>query len=193
MFSSHSSVRQVFDIIKFTSIIFAKIGKLDLWTEEEDKKLFNLYREIGAQWSMMAKEFKGRSAAHLKNRFYSTLRRVAIKKKMHGKLITPELLQSKDFLVQFVDDASEFGHNCISKRGRKKKNPFEIRQVIQKTFEKSIERIFPLPSLVCFNDNKFSLVNSGFPLNPLPSIGIFGHLLSEDYSNTSYKTAYKKL
>ncbi len=76
---------------------------------------------VGSQWSVIAKEFRNRTANQVKNRFYSTLRRVAIKKHEQSGSTCPLHPQSKKFLLQYVDDAISFGHNCASKRGRKKK------------------------------------------------------------------------
>lgn len=88
------------------------------WTEEEDRKLFKLYKEKGSRWSLLASQFPGRNENQIKNRFYSTLRRLA------KKSLTPAKQKTKigkDYLIQFVDDAILYGHNCRSKRGRKPK------------------------------------------------------------------------
>lgn len=96
------------------------------WTEEEDKRLFEAYKEFGCRWSEIGRMFGSKSANQLKNRFYSTLRRVAIKNNRYDKKFNQALLQSKEYLIQFVEDALKIGHNCSSKRGRKRKNLFEI-------------------------------------------------------------------
>ena len=91
------------------------------WTEQEDKKLFNLFNNLGAQWVEIAKSFTNRTPNQVKNRFYSTLRRVAIKKNEQSRGTAPIQLHSKNFLLRYIDDAIEMGHGCKSKRGRKKK------------------------------------------------------------------------
>ena len=98
------------------------------WTEEESKKLFKLYKEMGSRWSILATYFPSRNENQIKNRFYSTLRRVA--KKSHNASRQKSKI-GKDYLVQFVDDAILYGHNCRSKRGRKPKNPKKINDNIQ--------------------------------------------------------------
>lgn len=91
------------------------------WTAEEDQKLFQLYKEQGTQWSAIAKLIGNKTSNQTKNRFYSTLRRVAIKRReeIGGPPLSSSL--SKGFLLQYVEDAIAFGHSCASKRGRKKK------------------------------------------------------------------------
>lgn len=93
------------------------------WSEEDDKKLFLLFKKCGAKWSNIAKKFKNRTENQVKNRFYSTLRRIATKKRRDNPdLHIPDPKSKKD-LLQYVDDALEYGHNCCSKRGRIKKRP----------------------------------------------------------------------
>ena len=94
----------------------------DDWTEDEDKRLFRLYKQVGTKWSTIVKEFQGRSENQLKNRFYSTLRRVATKKcRENPGCDHIPVPRNKDDLLPYVEMALEFGHNCRSKRGRKKK------------------------------------------------------------------------
>lgn len=96
-------------------------GKVS-WTEEEDKKIFILYKQHGAKWSRIAKEFKDKTDNQVKNRFYSTLRRVATKNNRDNpcRSFSSDQL-GKTELLQYVDEAFEYGHTCSSKRGRKKK------------------------------------------------------------------------
>ena len=92
------------------------------WTEEDDKKLFGLYKCFGTVWSMMTKEFPGRDQNQIKNRFYSTLRRVATKKISEGKLPYKKSIEiGTNELLKYVDDAIEYGHCCFSKRGKRSK------------------------------------------------------------------------
>lgn len=46
------------------------------WSTAEDDILFRLYKLKGAKWTEIAKSLPGRSENSIKNRFYSTLRRV---------------------------------------------------------------------------------------------------------------------
>lgn len=80
--------------------------------------MFKLYKQRGAKWSAIAKDIEGRTENEVKNRFYSTLRRIATKKAQEK---SSKVQYRKATLLQFVDDAIEYGHTCSSKRGRKKK------------------------------------------------------------------------
>lgn len=51
------------------------------WTAEEDFKNFFYYKKFGGKWAKTSIYFEGRTENSLKNRFYSTLRRVAAEKK----------------------------------------------------------------------------------------------------------------
>ncbi len=95
--------------------------KIVEWTEEEDRRLFELYKEKGSCWSSIATEFEGRTENQVKNRFYSTLRRLATKhSSTDGQGEQVPKTKKKD-LLKFVDEAIVYGHNCRSKRGRKRK------------------------------------------------------------------------
>lgn len=84
--------------------------------------MFSLYKEKGSCWSTIATEFPEKNERQVKNRFYSTLRRLATKESSENKTITESLpLTKKKHLLKFVDKAIEIGHECRSKRGRKKK------------------------------------------------------------------------
>lgn len=99
-----------------------KYRQIMVWTKEEDQTIFNLYKEYGSAWSLMVKSFHGRTENQIKNRFYSTLRRVATKKMAHGEIDYKGSIQmKKEELLGFVDEALESGHQCFSKRGRKRK------------------------------------------------------------------------
>lgn len=92
--------------------------EVNAWSEEEDKRIFTLYKKYGSSWTMLAKFFEGRTEKNIKNRFYSTLRRIARKKERNQK--NPDAVKAN--ILDYVDDALEYGHNCFSKRGRPKKH-----------------------------------------------------------------------
>lgn len=97
------------------------------WTEEEDKLLFRLYKEKGSVWSTISKSFSGRSENNLKNRFYSTLRRIA-RKKAKGLRDKALVTRISHNLLDYVDEAIEYGHKCFCKRGRPKKYRIELQK-----------------------------------------------------------------
>jgi len=81
-----------------------------------------LSKEFGTSWSIIADNFPGRSENQVKNRFYSTLRRVATKKITKDRLPYKSSIQMrKQELLRYVDDALLYGRDCYSQRGRKKK------------------------------------------------------------------------
>ena len=45
------------------------------WTPEEDNKIIDMFAAIGGKWIKIAREFPGRSADSIKNRYYSVLRK----------------------------------------------------------------------------------------------------------------------
>ena len=51
------------------------------WTIEEDDLIFKLYMQYGSSWSKIAKHLKGRTENSIKNRFYSTIRKIAADRK----------------------------------------------------------------------------------------------------------------
>ena len=51
--------------------------KKGAWSTTEDAHVFDLYARLGAKWTLIANEFNGRTENSVKNRFYSTLRRIA--------------------------------------------------------------------------------------------------------------------
>jgi len=119
-----------------------------VWTKEEGMKLFQLYKEKGSSWSSIVKEFPERTKNEIKNKFYSTLRRVATKKNQGNGI---KLNFKAKALLQYIDDAMEYGHNCVSKRGRKRKHPIKIetKKLTKNCMERSSESVtqtlcFPL-------------------------------------------------
>lgn len=127
------------------------------WTEEEDRLLFELYKVKGSVWSAIAKNFNGRTENNLKNRFYSTLRRIA-RKKTKG-LTNAELISKiNQNILDYVDEALESGHTCFSKRGRPKK-VIRNAEKSEKNKEVKVEVVAPAPQPIPYNP----------PISALPS------------------------
>jgi hypothetical protein len=82
------------------------------WTAEEDFRIFELFSKYGSKWSKIASHFQGRTENSIKNRFYSTLRRIyAEKKKLEGHspsgvAIDKNSTSLDDLLINF-DEALE--------------------------------------------------------------------------------------
>jgi len=77
------------------------------WSPEEDFIIFESYRQIGSQWTKIAAKIPGRTENSIKNRFYSTLRRICSQNKNASN--TDEKVSSamipKDRLIEYVNDA----------------------------------------------------------------------------------------
>lgn len=99
------------------------------WSEEDDKKLFTLYKQKGSLWSLIARKFDGRTESDVKNRFYSTLRRIARKKTKDMKACDRvNSNKIKHNILDYVDEALEYGHTCFSKRGRPRKTDKQVQE-----------------------------------------------------------------
>ena len=59
---------------RYLNILDPEINKAK-FSEEEDRLIITLYKENGAIWSKMSKNFKGRTGEMIKNRFYSVLKK----------------------------------------------------------------------------------------------------------------------
>ena len=70
---------------------------------------------MGSDWKAITTHFPGKNSNEVKNRFYSTLRRVGRKINPDNRLLPSELLV-------YIDIAKEEGRTCFCKRGRRKKN-----------------------------------------------------------------------
>ena len=97
------------------------------WSIEEDYFIFSFISENGSKWSKIAAQFEGRTENSIKNRFYSTLRRIHAEKKKNGKFITePPQSVSLDELIKFVPDALKEKKEKFFKRKRRRCCPPKI-------------------------------------------------------------------
>ena len=72
------------------------------WSAAEDALIFDLYAQIGARWTQIAAEFNGRTENSIKNRFYSTLRRVASEQvRLQNQQVSRETLKTENLLSYF--------------------------------------------------------------------------------------------
>lgn len=59
---------------RFINKLDPKIKKED-WTDEEDRKIIELFSQIGRKWSEISKFLPGRPENKIKNRFYSYIQK----------------------------------------------------------------------------------------------------------------------
>lgn len=134
------------------------------WTIDEDYTLFSLYQVEGPKWSKFEKYLEGRCENSIKNRFYSTLRRVALE---HGVNLysSPNFCLNK--LIEFFEIAfneiSSIRHNTTSVKleesGHTTINPQQIQPINKNKFPVSKNTIDSLASKIenfCKNENSKS-------------------------------------
>ena len=82
---------------------------------------------------MIINEFPGRTENEIKNKFYTTLRRVATRAQLEDPAkYDSSFIKCRSNLLQFVDAAIEYSHILSSKRGRKQRD--EMRKAKQNAF-----------------------------------------------------------
>lgn len=99
----------------------SKIKERNVWTIEETQELFQLYKEYGTRWTTIAQHLPRHDENDAKNKFYTTLKRVATQAQLEDPIrYGGKLQRCKKNLVQFVDVAMKYSHLVPSKKGRKK-------------------------------------------------------------------------
>lgn len=95
------------------------------WTTEEDELIFQLYQKYGTSWSKIEKHLPGRTENAIKNRFYSTLRRILPKD--GSKKIKKEDIQLPNFKAAFGECMNaESDPNCSSDWSYPMENNYHI-------------------------------------------------------------------
>lgn len=81
------------------------------WTKSEDKIIFEMFKKEGPKWALIASLLPGRTENSIKNRFYSTIRRVRnaeekLKKTDEKSTYIDEIELEKNALVleKFIED-----------------------------------------------------------------------------------------
>jgi hypothetical protein len=82
------------------------------WTDSEDRLIFDLYRKEGPKWSLIAQALPGRTENSIKNRFYSSLRKVRNdeirnkKQEQNRESEEMELVQHALVLEKFIEESA---------------------------------------------------------------------------------------
>ena len=80
-----------------------------------------MYKEYGASWVNIVKHLPNHTASDIKNKFYTTLKKIATQAQIEDPIrYSGDLKRCKKDLVQFVDIALKYTHLIPSKKGRKK-------------------------------------------------------------------------
>eukprot|EP00357_Protocruzia_adherens_P031818 CAMPEP_0115004196 /NCGR_PEP_ID=MMETSP0216-20121206/19055_1 /TAXON_ID=223996 /ORGANISM="Protocruzia adherens, Strain Boccale" /LENGTH=584 /DNA_ID=CAMNT_0002370131 /DNA_START=68 /DNA_END=1822 /DNA_ORIENTATION=- len=132
------------------------------WNQEEDNLIFQLYHKFGSQWSKIATFFNGRTENAIKNRFYSTLRRISNEK--------AKKLKSEQAAHQLKDNSTQFINASVEAILHKKSNEPSINMrksaqattVVTKgrkretpTGGHSLEQMWSDINIILKNDNDF--------------------------------------
>ena len=83
-FMPHRTGKQIRD--RFLNALDDNLNK-EKFSQEEDDKIIKLYKSYGNSWSRIAKRLKGRTGDMVKNRFYSSLKRIVEKKSKRGRKV----------------------------------------------------------------------------------------------------------
>ena len=83
-FMPHRTGKQIRD--RFLNALDDNLNK-EKFSQEEDDKIIKLYKSYGNSWCRIAKRLKGRTGDMVKNRFYSSLKRIVEKKSKRGRKV----------------------------------------------------------------------------------------------------------
>lgn len=115
------------------------------WSNEETILLLKLYKSLGSKWVAISKSLPGRTESEVKNKFYTTLKRVATRAQMEDPVLyNSQFEKCKKNLIQFVDAAIQYNHLLPSKKGRKKNSDKVKARSQGLLFPKSLSPLRPM-------------------------------------------------
>ena len=140
---------------RFINKLDPKIKKDD-WTEEQDRKILELYSKIGSKWSQISKYLPGRPENKIKNRFYSFIQK---NYDIKFKEFDSNGLAEKDIKVEHNEQNVYKEQKSIYYIEAEKENE-EID--IKAEMKRSQERIFSKFQIPSINEIEFDLKNDNF-------------------------------
>lgn len=102
---------------RWTNILNPKVDKTR-WTAEEEYFLYFLFPYIGRKWTVISKFFPGRTENLVKNRFYSSLRKIylqVIKNEEPEFTLSKYLIPGISDLIKLFPIAKEIAENRVKK------------------------------------------------------------------------------
>ena len=142
------------------------------WSPEEDFTIFDSYRQFGSHWTKIAEKLEGRTENSIKNRFYSTLRRISSRKK--SEKIDDAISSSSiplNLLVEFLPEALlEKTMNFIKFKNENKNKNFVCEKIVSE-------------KLTVINDNNINVKN--YPQIPINNNNTYK--IKEEKINTQFQ------
>ncbi|KAL0738036.1 hypothetical protein Bca4012_014246 [Brassica carinata] len=136
--------------------------KKETWSEEEDRVLIELHKEIGNKWAEIAKRLPGRTENSIKNHWNATKRRQFSKRKCRSKYPKPSLLQ--DYIKSLGLGA--LSSSSVPARGRRREsNKKKDIEVVEEKNKKNEDEFYGQDRIV--PECVFTGVDFGFNENLL--------------------------
>lgn len=174
------------------------------WNPKEDFKIFYLYNKCNGSWKEISKFFDGRNENAIKNRFFSQLRKIAIKhlnqdEKKLFKNTKLNDLRNKYFKETFKCCLKELFYVTKMNKNEFLSFLFEIDEKIYNTFnlcrnkitpKKTSQSVFNLDEdmqeakSLCLGQININNWNNDFNFKDIPNIFNFGKLNSDENSNS---------
>ena len=161
------------------------------WSEEEDYTIFKLFSEYGSKWSKIAAQFKGRTENAIKNRFYSTLRRIYSEKKKtdntEGNFSAAHL--NLEELLQYFPDAFKEKATVYEKFKMQKTN-LQKNQMLNKKLKRQenedqidfVKKEISLESVHANQANHEKKINNLTNINSVNNITYNTETFTQDFS-----------
>ena len=154
---NHKQIRE-----RWHNVLSSDIKKAK-WTITEEYLIFKLYKEFGSNWSNITKFIPGRSDNSIKNRFLTSLRKVALSNCTNNNCTAETMLKlNKNQLLVFFNIAynekTKYIDYLLKKLSISIENALSIdilNEIVKADFKKrSINEMTKLPKLIIPDENK---------------------------------------